>query len=490
MKALPPRSAAIAQQVLHERARRSFHVFQALMQPTVSAEPYVDADHLRAIAWKLQQVADGKIRRLLIAVPPRHFKSYQTSVAFPAFMLGQNPALKIICASYGADLADTFAQGARQTLQSPAFAKVFPHTRLRAKTPPLHDLRTTGGGYRYTTSIGGPLTGLGADILILDDPLKAAEASSQIARDAAYDWLKSSAMTRFDRPAEGVVIVVMQRLHQDDVLGRLKAEDGWDLLELPAEAMTTVTFATGPRTAITLNPGGILFPARFNAAVLAERKAELGEAAYHAQYLQRPTPPGGHLFKMKKFGRFDLSANNRIGQYEQVILSMDTGVSTAPTSDYSAITIWGVRGPDIFLLRVERGRWNFAQQLEILRNWRKRLSGLLIERTHTGIMLMEQLRRESGREEKLIGYTPRLEKLVRAEFAANFVETGLAHLPQDAPWLEAFEQELAAFPHGTHDDQVDAFSQFVLKLREGPPFWLPMSSYPPQGLVRVRIHGG
>jgi hypothetical protein len=335
--------AQTAHRVLHNHARSDFHVFQALLHPTVSAETYVDAKHLRAIAWKLQQVANGKIRRLMIAVPPRHFKSYQTSVAFPAFMLGQNPALKIICASYGWDLADTFASQARDMLRSPRYGAIFPDTRLRSMKPALQDLRTTGGGYRYTTSTGGPLTGLGADILILDDPLKAAEASSKIAREGAYEWLKSTAMTRFDHPAESVVIVVMQRLHQDDVIGRLKAEGGWDLLELPAEATSTLTFATGPSTGVILKPGDILFPQRFNEAVLAERRQELGEAAYSAQYLQRPTPPGGHLFKMKKFKRFELAGNNKIKDYEAVILSLDPGVSSAPTADFSAYTIWGIR---------------------------------------------------------------------------------------------------------------------------------------------------
>ena len=296
-------------------------------------------------------------------------------------------------------------------------------------------------------------------------------------------------MTRFDKPADGVVIVVMQRLHQDDVLGRLKAESGWDLLELPAEAPTTLTFATGPLTSVTLKPGEILFPERFNAEVLAERRAELGETAFHAQYLQRPTPAGGHLFKMKKFGRFNLATNRQRSQYEKIILSIDTGVSTAPTADYSAISVWGVRGEEIYLIHVERGHWSFAKQLERLTLWRPRVDCLLVERSHTGILLMQHMRADTGSDDKLIGYTPRLEKLVRAEFAAQFVETGRAFLPHDAPWLDTFELELAAFPHGTHDDQVDSFSQLVFKLKVGMPFWLPLKAYPPQGLVHATIYG-
>jgi len=487
---LTPGHAALAQRVLDERARVDFRVFQALLHQTVSAEPYIDADHLRAISWKLQQVSEGKIKRLLIAVAPRHFKSYQASVAFPAFMLGLNPSLKIICASYGAELADTFAHQARTILRSPRYETIFPKTLLRAKHPPLHDVRTTAGGYRYTTSIGGPLTGLGADILILDDPLKAAEAGSSTTREAAHEWLKSSAMTRFDRPADGVVIVVMQRLHQDDVLGRLKAEGGWDLLELPAEAPTKMSFETGPSTRVDMMPGDILFPQRFTTQVLEERKRELGEAAFHAQYLQRPTPPGGHLFQMKQFKRFDLDSNKRVDQYEAVILSMDTGVSVAPTADYTASTIWGVRGDEVYLLKAEHGRWDFATQLAHLRKWRAKLSGLLIERSHTGILLMEQLARESGTDDRLIGYTPRLEKFVRAEYAAQQIAKRPVFLPESAPWLETFEQELASFPHGVHDDLVDSVSQFFFVLTHGFPHWIRLGAYPPRGLVNAYVLGG
>jgi predicted phage terminase large subunit-like protein len=481
--------AQTAHRVLHNHARSDFHVFQALLHPTVSAETYVDAKHLRAIAWKLQQVANGKIRRLMIAVPPRHFKSYQTSVAFPAFMLGQNPALKIICASYGWDLADTFASQARDMLRSPRYGAIFPDTRLRSMKPALQDLRTTGGGYRYTTSTGGPLTGLGADILILDDPLKAAEASSKIAREGAYEWLKSTAMTRFDHPAESVVIVVMQRLHQDDVIGRLKAEGGWDLLELPAEATSALTFATGPSTGVILKPGDILFPQRFNEAVLAERRQELGEAAYSAQYLQRPTPPGGHLFKMKKFKRFELAGNNKIKDYEAVILSLDPGVSSAPTADFSAYTIWGIRGTEIYLLGAARGRWDFTTQLKHLQKHRPLLTALLVERSHMGIALLERLRSEAGDDNKLIGFNPKLEKLVRAEFAANMIEKGEVFLPHQAPWLEPFEHELAGFPHVDNDDQVDSVSQFFLKLKYGFPHWVDLSAFPREGIGNAYVLG-
>jgi predicted phage terminase large subunit-like protein len=487
MNAICTDAAALGHRFLNAHAATDFHAFQHLLHPVVSAQPYVDARHLRGIACALQAVAEGKTRRLLIAVAPRHFKSYQASVALPAFLLGLNPSAKVICASYGSELADTFARQSRQILMSPRYAAIFPSTKLRSTNPPQHDQRTTQGGYRFTTSIGGTLTGLGADVVILDDPLKATDAASQSARDTAYEWLKEGAMTRFDDPARGAVIVVMQRLHQDDVIGRLKAEGGWTVLELPAEAPTPLTFATGRGRSVSLKPGDILFPERFSEEILAERRRELGEAAYAAQYLQRPTPPGGHLFKLKHCPRFDLSANRRVDQYEGVVLSLDPGVSTAPTADFTALTIWGVRGDGLFLLHAARGRWDFATQLATLRKYRERVQALLIERSHAGIMLIDQLVRESGSDAKLIGFTPRLEKTVRAEYAAGFMEKRRIHLPEAAPWLEAFELELASFPHTANDDQVDSVSQFIFVLLHGFPHWLRLSNYPMAGRAKVTV---
>ena len=486
MMALPADAVAAGRRLLCERARGSFAQFQRLLHPEASAEPYQTAPHLDAITWKLERVARGELKRLIVAAPPRHFKSYQVSVAFPPYLLGLDPSLRIVCASYGDGLASTFAKDSRRILQSPTYRQVFPKTQLSSRYPPVDELRTTSAGYRLSTSVGGPLTGKGADVLIVDDPLKADDASSKNARDGVYDWLKGTAMTRFDKPAEAVAIVVMQRLHQDDLIGRLIAEGGWELLELPAEALSHLSIPTGPDRRLEMKPGDILFPQRFDAQVLAERRRELGEAAFSAQYLQRPTPPGGHLFKLKQFGRFDHPTNNRKDQYEKVIFSMDTGVSTAPTSDYTAFSVWGVRGEAIYLLKADRGRWRFEEQLALLRNWRDMVDVLIVERSHVGIMLLQELARESGHQERLWGYTPRLEKNVRAEYAANFVARGRAFLPEAASWLEVVEQELAAFPHGTHDDLVDSFSQLVHILAAGAPPWFGLKGFK---LQMPQVHG-
>ena len=483
------KQAALAQQFLNEQARESFHAFQRRVLPLVTDVSYVDADHIAIISHALQDVADGKVRRLLLATPPRHGKSYLSSIAFPAYVLGRNPSLRVITASYGSDLAYEFSGKCRQILQAPQYQAIFPGAKLRKALPPVDDLELTAGGRRFATSIGGTLTGMGADILILDDPIKAADAASQTVREGAFEWLKASAMTRFDKPAEGAVIVIMQRLHQDDVIGRLKAEGGWTLIELPARFDTKRTYKIPNDWDLTFSAGEILFPQRFNEAVLDELRKELGDAAFNAQYLQRPTPPGGHLFKLDRFGRVDLEVNHYRDQYEAFILSHDPGVSADPASDYSALTVWGVRGPDLFLLIAQRGRWTYKQQLERLTQYRKKCDALIVERAHIGIALLEDMATAPEGQKGLFGFNPKFNKTARAETAAYLVEKGRLHLPREAPWLAAYEQELADFPHGGHDDWVDSTSQLTWKLMKDPPAKPKLSAYKTELIAHVSGFG-
>ena len=158
-------------------------------------------------------------------------------------------------------------------------------------------MRLTSKGYRLATTVQGPATGKGAHLIIVDDPFKAVEAASDAVRNSVYDWFKGSLMTRFDNPAEGAVIVVMQRLHQDDLVGRLKDEGGWEYLAMPGEFFERTVFDLGGGESWTLNPGDLLYPARFNRDALDQLAFDLGEAQFNAQILQRPSPPGGALIK-------------------------------------------------------------------------------------------------------------------------------------------------------------------------------------------------
>lgn len=472
--------ATFGHQLILESARTDFGVFQRLFHPVVSGEPYVDADHSKAIAYALQRLSRSEIRRLLIAVPPRHYKSYLASVAAPAYLLGLDPKLHIICASYGNELSGKLSSQFRDILRSPLYCETFPKTKLSSKNPPLHEMRTTQNGYRHSTSIGGVITGVGADIAIIDDPMKAADASSQVTRDAVGEWFKSSLMSRFDKQAEARIVVVMQRLHQDDLIGRLKSEGGWTILELPAETATQYELRTGPNTSRMMKPGDLLFPQRFSHQVLGQMRLDMGEAQFSAQMLQRPTPAGGHLFKLGKAKRFELPLQINLKQFDAVIGSVDCAAAVTTSADYTAFTLWGIRGRDLYLLHARRGRWSLTQTVKALKpfvptsSWAKR--GTLIESGGIGLPLQQVL--EEGGCPNVWHWSPKSAKEARAELANLRMEQGRIHLPISASWLSDFESELADFPHGKNDDYVDSFSQVVWNLEGSLAQRLQLKAFP------------
>lgn len=471
--------------LIRQTAGQSFIHFQRLMHPIVNGEAYIHAVHSQAIAFALQRVANGEVRKLMIAVPPRHFKSYLASVALPTFLLGVDPKLRIVCSSYGQDLADEFASQSRAIMSSPLYRSVFPNTRLSAKKPSVDKQKTTHNGYRFATSTQGVLTGFGADVAIIDDPMKAVDATSQLARDNIWSWFQTSLMTRFDKPGSRRVVVVMQRLHQDDLIGRLLEQGGWEILELPGVFSTTATLRLSPTKSITFNPGDILFPERFDQAVLDAKRHELGAAAFAAQILQKPTPAGGHLFDLSKAKRFSLSAANNHDQFEAMVVSVDCAVTDGQSSDYTAMTTWGVRGQHIYLLDAHRGRWSLAKMVPEVRNKLAALKcktvAALIETGGSGHPLAAQL--ELDGVEIVKRFKPSEPKGTRADLANLYLEQGRIRLPFKAPWLGTFENELTSFPHGKNDDLVDSFSQFPWCLEIGLGFNLDLACWPSHKLA-------
>jgi hypothetical protein len=236
MPSLSPETVFAAKRKVGELARANFYDFMRLTYREVTSnEPFIDALHLEAIAYQLERLKHGEIKRLIIAIPPRHFKSFAASAAFPAWILGHDPGKKIICASYGTELSQQFARQTRDIMRSPTYGRLFPKARLEVGAQAVDAFSTTAKGFRRATSVGGPVTGMGADYIIVDDPMKAGEAFSDVARNNVYEWCTGSLMSRFNNPAEGRMIVVMQRLHQEDLIGRLIADGGWNLLELRVE---------------------------------------------------------------------------------------------------------------------------------------------------------------------------------------------------------------------------------------------------------------
>jgi hypothetical protein len=265
--------------------------------------------HIDLLGEYLEALRKREIKRLIINIPPRSLKSLTVSVAWPAWLLGQNPAERILVASYAAPLALKHAQDCRLVMQRSWYKEVFPDTRLTRGENEKHKFVTTERGFRLATSVGGTVTGEGGNILIVDDPLNPLQALSHTQRDASNHWFEHTFATRLDDKQKGVMVTVMQRLHPDDLSGFLLQKRGWEHLCLPAVAPAQKTYSFGAVSHVR-KAGDILHPLREDNALIEQAKHDLGSMAFAAQYQQHPLPPKGGMVELGWFGRFDLGINN------------------------------------------------------------------------------------------------------------------------------------------------------------------------------------
>ncbi|MGD0187419.1 MAG: phage terminase large subunit [Roseiarcus sp.] len=447
-------------EALRAHARESLYGFYRLGFPALAPEAsFSEAPHFRVLARALEKVARGETRRLLIAIPPRHGKSILASVVLPAWILGRDPTRKIMCASYGDALSKDFSNRFRDLLWSPQYGAVFPGTQIDAGGASLSEVRTTAKGYRLATTVQGPATGKGAHFAIVDDPFKASEAASESMRNAVYDWFKGSLMTRFDKPAEGAMVVVQQRLHQDDLIGRLRDEGGWEYLEMPGESVKRQTFDLGNGESWDFEPGALLFPESFDRAALDQLFWDLGEAAYNAQILQRPSPPGDSLFKLKYFQRYDILPM----RYDAIVQSWDPAVVDTETAAFSVCTTWGILGQRLYLIDVFRKRLEFRQIEPAILSMRQKYNAgaVVIEVSGVGAAIGNALLKREGTRTWMAPVDPKLGKLERAIAQTPKIERKRVFLPMSAPWLETFESEVASFPMSKFADQVDSMVHFL-----------------------------
>ena len=418
--------------------------------------------HITLIADHLTRAFTRDIKRLVITLPPRSLKSICASVAFPAWALGRNPALRVICASYGQDLAGKHARDCRTVMQSSWFSRVFPRSRLNPAKLAEHEFETLAGGYRLSTSVGGALTGRGGNILIVDDPIKPLEAGSQPYRNTVKQWFDGTLLSRLDHKAHDVVILIMQRVHVDDLVAHVLEQEGWTHLQLPAIALADESFpllADGPWRGqrVGRRVGEALHPAREPLEVLARVRAEIGTYVFDAQYQQTPVPVGGNLLQR---AWFQVTPVGWVpGRGAPIVQSWDVAMTASNGSDWSVCTTWVIESGHYHLIDVYRARLTFPQVKRAVVQKRTEFAAqtVLIEDVGIGTGLIQQLRAE--REVHPIGLTPEGSKVDRMVAQSAKIEAGQVYLPATAPWLAEFMAEIAAFPNGRHDDQVDSLSQ-------------------------------
>jgi predicted phage terminase large subunit-like protein len=417
--------------------------------------------HAEVLALKLQSVGRGHVKRLVVNVPPRHLKSLAASVALPAWLLGHDPSLAIINVAYAQDLSDKFARDCRQVMTSDWYQALF-RARLASPRPPFQELATTGGGFRMATSVGGVLTGRGADVILIDDPLKPADALSESRRAAANDWFDSTLYPRLNDKQKGAIVIVMQRLHEDDLAGHVTRHGGWEVASFPAiaeEDETHVVEAPFGRTRIFQRAAGEALNAeREPLAALAEIRATIGEYNFAAQYQQRPAPAGGGMVKAAWFQRFRLAEPPA---FDRTVQSWDTANKPSELADYSVCTTWGLKGSSFHLLNVLRKKLSYPElkRAAVEQNELFRPQTIVIEDKASGTQLIQDLVQAGMSHVK--GVKPDGDKVMRLHAQTAEIENGFVFLPDEAPWLADYLAELTAFPAGRHDDQVDSTAQFL-----------------------------
>ena len=450
---------------LRQIAREDFHVFSMLAFAELSDTPYLDNWHIAAIARKLERVEEGDIRRAIICMPPRTMKSLMASVFFPAWLLGRAPSTRIICASYAQPLANDFASQMRTLMRTHWYRSVFPIVALDPKRSAVEDIWTSQGGYRLSTSTGGVLTGRGADVIIIDDPIKAADAFSDTMRESAISWYSNTVVSRLNNPKTGKIIVVAQRLHEEDLAGHLRQDSVWDELTLPLVEWEKREIEIVRGQSIVRLPGDILHAARFSEEEINSYRETMGQRDFDAQYNQRPLPPGGALFKLEWFNRYTIAPAREY--LEAIFQSWDTAYDLEAHNDYSVCTTWGVVGKKYYLLDVYRERLIFPDlQKQVLAMRAKHKANLVIvEAVGSGKSLWQNLANNHTHWLKAI--KPESSKQDRASKQTPKFERGEVYIPNAAPWLKAFEHELLAFPQSKFDDQVDSVTQFLAAVDTG-----------------------
>ncbi len=329
------------------------------------------------------------------------------------------------------------------------------------------ELVTSQGGSRYATSVGGTLTGRGADLIIVDDPLNANEIHSETARKRVIDWYGGALVSRLNDKQTGSIIAVMQRLHEDDLAGHLLRQGGWNHLNMPAFALEEETIELGRGGTHLRRSGDILHPERESREALEAIKAEVGSLLFSAQYQQQPVPVEGNLIRRSWFPAYDALPAGPAGT--RIVQSWDVAMMTSGRNDYSACSTWLVHKNDAYLVHVYRGRLEYP-------DLRRKVIGLvaehrattvLIEDAGPGMNLLQDLRATTpGGTTRPIGVKPEGSKVDRMAAQSAKIEAGHVYLPKSAAWLGEFLTELLSFPNGRHDDQVDSVSQFLRWLQD------------------------
>ena len=425
--------------------------------------------HLELIAQGLEDVAYGNCKRLIINVPPRHLKSHSASIAFPAWFLGRFPEKQVACVSYAQDFSDTLARHSRRLMDSAFYQALF-DTRISRST--VADFETTRGGFRFSTSVGGGFTGRGGDVIVIDDPLKADEALSDARRESVNEWFDNTLRSRLNRQVEGGIVIIMQRLHANDLVAHVQNTEDWRVLSFSAIAEKDESYEIRnpyQTTRFHRREGDILQPSLTPRPVLEALHRAMTSYHFSAQYQQNPQPPSGNIVKrewLKFYTPAELPET-----FDTTLQSWDTAVKDTELANFSVCTTWGVKGRKAYLLDVFRRRLLFPDLKRFVQSLAKlhEATVVLIEDTSSGSSLIQQLRAEGFSK---VRAAPSLEgnKQMRLNGQTPMIEGGFVLFPKQADWLDTYLSELLSFPSVNYDDQVDSTVYALSWIADNPQY--------------------
>ena len=428
---------------------------------------FIDGNHHKQMAAAFDEIASGKLKRLIINMPPRHTKSEFASHLFPAYLLGKNPKLKIIEATHTADLAINFGRKVRDLIYGDEYKELFPETELKADSRSAGKWLTSQGGEYYAAGIGGALAGRGADLFIIDDPHSEQDAMSDKALEEAYEWFMSGPRQRL-QPG-GAIVIVMTRWSKKDLTGRLikkmtqdEGADQWKLIEFPA----------------ILPSGKSLWENFWSLEELQTIKASVSPSKWASQYMQRPTGEGISIIPKDWFMIWD---QDKPPACDYLIQSYDTAFLKSERADFTAITTWGVFYPEgkigeehyngdeahLVLLDCIKERFDFPElkneALRLYDYWEP--DTVIIESKASGIPLVQELRRV-GIPVNTFSPGKGQDKIARLNAVSPIFQDGRIWVPETR-WGEELMEEVSDFPGGENDDLVDATTLALARFREG-----------------------
>jgi len=416
----------------------------------ITHNQYQHAKHTLYLCDVLQKVERGEIKRLIVSMPPRHSKSETITKFFPVWYLGRNPDKEVMIASYSAELASEFSRFSRNVMEESGQDLFGINVSRDSRAANRWGIQGTRGGL-FSCGVGGSATGRGYSLGIIDDPVKNfEEANSPVYQQKIIDWYKSVFRTR--TAPNAAIILVMTRWSQNDLAGYLINEmknggEEWTVISLPAQAEEDDILGRAP--------GEWLWPERFTPEEYEDFRKSLGSRIWQGLYQQNPTPAGGNVFQRSWFKFY-----KTLPEMDRTLVSIDATFKDSKDSDYVVFQYWGQKGPDFYLIDQVRDRMDFVTTITMLEAFLKKnkTRTILIEDKANGSAIISTLKRKfSG----IIPINPTASKESRAQAVAPLFEAGNVYLPEDAPYILDYIEEMVAFPNGSHDDQVDGTSQAI-----------------------------